>query len=71
MPFLPNVAGMRVVDSLRLLHEDGWRPVAVHGSHRQYKHPVKPGRVTVPGKHSADLATGTLHAILKQDRLKS
>ncbi len=55
---------------LRRLHRDGWRLVAIRGSHRQYKHPVKPGRVTVPGKPGDDLATGTCSSILKQAGLK-
>ncbi len=38
--------------------------------HRQYKHPSKPGRVTVAGKPSHDLAPGTLASILKQAGLK-
>lgn len=37
---------------LRLLHDDGWRLAATRGSHRQYKHPAKPGRVTVAGKRN-------------------
>ena len=61
---------MKVGDLLRLLHDDGWRLVATRGSHRQFKHPQEPGRVTVPGKRSADLAVGTLHAILKQARME-
>jgi predicted RNA binding protein YcfA (HicA-like mRNA interferase family) len=44
--------------------------VAIRGSHRQFKHPSKPGRVTVPGKPSDDLAPGTLNSILKQSSLK-
>lgn len=44
--------------------------VAQRGSHRQYKHPSKLGRVTVPGKPSDDLAPGTLNSILKQSGLK-
>lgn len=55
---------------LRRLHEDRWILVATRGSHRQYKHPTKPGRVTVPGKPSDDLAAGTLNSILKQAGLK-
>lgn len=55
---------------LRRLHEDGWLLVATRGSHRQYKHPSKPGRVTVPGKPGDDLAAGTLNSILKQAGLK-
>jgi predicted RNA binding protein YcfA (HicA-like mRNA interferase family) len=40
------------------------------GSHRQFKHSHKLGRVTVPGKPSDDLAPGTLNSILKQAGLK-
>jgi predicted RNA binding protein YcfA (HicA-like mRNA interferase family) len=54
-----------------MLKEDGWFLVATKGSHRQYKHLRKPGRVTVPGKPSDDLAPGTLNSILKQSGLKS
>jgi len=53
-----------------MLHEDGWRLVATRGSHRQFKHGAKPGRVTVPGKPSDDLAPGTTNSILKQAGLK-
>ena len=61
---------MKVSDVLRMLHDDGWRLVATKGSHRQFKHGAKPGRVTVPGKPSDDLAPGTLNSILKQAGLK-
>ena len=61
---------MKVSEILRLLGEDGWYLVATKGSHRQFKHPTKPGRVTVPGKPSNDLAPGTLNSILKQSGLK-
>jgi predicted RNA binding protein YcfA (HicA-like mRNA interferase family) len=44
--------------------------VATRGSHRQFKHASKPGRVTVPGKPSDDLAPGTLNSIQKQAGLK-
>jgi predicted RNA binding protein YcfA (HicA-like mRNA interferase family) len=60
---------MKVADALRLLAADGWYVVAIKGSHRQFKHPTKPGRVTVAGKPS-DLAPGTLGSILKQSGLK-
>jgi predicted RNA binding protein YcfA (HicA-like mRNA interferase family) len=61
---------MKAGEVLQMLHEDGWSLVATRGSHRQYKHPTKPGRVTVPGKPSDDLAPGTLNSILKQSGLK-
>ena len=53
-----------------MLHDDGWYLVATRGSHRQFKHSTKPGRVTVPGKPNDDLAPGTLNSILKQAGLK-
>lgn len=55
---------------MKLLHKDGWRKVSRRGSHRQLKHGTKPGRVTVPGKPSDDLAPGTLNSILEQSGLK-
>jgi predicted RNA binding protein YcfA (HicA-like mRNA interferase family) len=61
---------MKVSEILRLLHADGWHLVATRGSHRQFKHPQKPGRVTVAGKPSDDLAPGTLNSIFKQAGLK-
>jgi predicted RNA binding protein YcfA (HicA-like mRNA interferase family) len=61
---------MKVSDVLRMLHDDGWYLAATRGSHRQFKHPSKPGRVTVAGKPSDDLAPGTLNSILKQSGLK-
>jgi predicted RNA binding protein YcfA (HicA-like mRNA interferase family) len=61
---------MKVSEVLRLLLNDGWYVVATRGSHRQFKHPLKPGRVTVAGKPSDDLAPGTLNSILKQSGLK-
>jgi predicted RNA binding protein YcfA (HicA-like mRNA interferase family) len=44
---------MKVRDLIRKVEDDGWRHVKTRGSHRQYKHPVKRGRVTIPG-HSGD-----------------
>jgi len=61
---------MKVSEILRLLHDDGWYLVTTRGSHRQFKHRVKSGRVTVPGKPSDDLAPGTVSSIFKQAGLK-
>ncbi|HMG59043.1 MAG TPA: type II toxin-antitoxin system HicA family toxin [Burkholderiales bacterium] len=61
---------MKVREVLRMLNDEGWLLVATRGSHRQFKHPTKPGRVTVPGKPNDDLAPGTLNSILKQAGLK-
>ena len=62
--------GVKVSEILRLLADDGWKVVTVRGSHRQFKHPTKPGRVTVPGKPSDELAPGTLNSIRKQAGFK-
>jgi predicted RNA binding protein YcfA (HicA-like mRNA interferase family) len=61
---------MKVRDAIQLIEKDGWLHVATHGSHRQYRHLVKPGRVTIAGKLSDDLAPGTFRSILKQAGLK-
>ncbi|OGT90430.1 MAG: addiction module toxin, HicA family [Gammaproteobacteria bacterium RIFOXYA12_FULL_61_12] len=61
---------MKVSEALRMLQDDGWFLVGTRGSHRQFKHSIKPGRVTVPGKPGDDLAPGTLNSILKQACLK-
>jgi predicted RNA binding protein YcfA (HicA-like mRNA interferase family) len=61
---------MKVAEVLRLLQNDGWELVAMRGSHRQFKHPTKLGRVTVAGKPSDDLAPGTLNSIFKQADFK-
>ena len=57
---------LKVGEMLKLLEADGWYLAAIRGSHRQYKHPAKPGRVTVAGKLSADLPPGTERSILRQ-----
>jgi predicted RNA binding protein YcfA (HicA-like mRNA interferase family) len=55
---------------IKIFKDDDWHLARTKGSHRQYKHPTKPGLVTVPGKLSDDLASGTLSSILKQAGLK-
>jgi len=57
---------MKVRDMIRLVENDGWVHIATRGSHRQFKHPVKPGRVTIAGKPSDDIAPGTLNSVMKQ-----
>ena len=57
---------LKVREVLRILEDDGWYLVTTVGSHRQYKHPTKPGRVTVPGKMGRDLPIGTERSTLKQ-----
>jgi predicted RNA binding protein YcfA (HicA-like mRNA interferase family) len=55
---------------LTILRKDGWFFIAIRGSHRQFKHPVKSDRITVAGKPGDDLAHGTLNSIFKQAGLK-
>lgn len=52
-------------DVIRLLLAEGWVEVARRGSHAQFKHPIKPGRVTVPHP-KRDLPVGTLKSIERQ-----
>jgi predicted RNA binding protein YcfA (HicA-like mRNA interferase family) len=53
-----------------MLEKDGWRLDRTRGSHRQFKHSIKSGLVTVAGKPNDDLGPGTLNSILKQAGLK-
>ncbi|MFZ6050187.1 type II toxin-antitoxin system HicA family toxin [Pseudomonas sp. CR3202] len=60
---------MRSKEIIAMLEADGWYEVAVKGSHHQFKHPRKPGRVTVPHPKS-DIPVGTANNILKTAGLK-
>jgi predicted RNA binding protein YcfA (HicA-like mRNA interferase family) len=60
---------MKVRDLVKILEEDGWRLVRTRGSHRQFRHPSKPGLVTVHGHPSHDIAPGTLNNIRKQAQI--
>jgi predicted RNA binding protein YcfA (HicA-like mRNA interferase family) len=61
---------MKVREVIKLIEADGWYLVAVKGSHHQYKHTIKRGRVTIAGHQGDDLSPGTLNSILKQANLK-
>jgi predicted RNA binding protein YcfA (HicA-like mRNA interferase family) len=61
---------MKVSKVLQLLRQDGWYRVKARGGHRQFKHPTKPGRVTVSGKASDEMPPGTFNSVLKQAGLK-
>jgi predicted RNA binding protein YcfA (HicA-like mRNA interferase family) len=61
---------VKVREVLRLIEKDGWYQVHQVGSHRQFKHPTKAGRVTIAGKPSADLKPKTLKSILRQAQLE-
>ena len=61
---------MKVRDVLKRIEDDGWFQVTQKSRHRQFKHPVKLGRVTVAGHPSQEMDRGTLNNILKQAGLK-
>jgi predicted RNA binding protein YcfA (HicA-like mRNA interferase family) len=61
---------MKVREVIKLLKDDGWFAHKTRGSHRHFKHPTKPGKVTVPGKMSKDVHPRTLNYILKQASLE-
>jgi len=64
------MATTKIREVLARLEADGWYLVAIRGSHRQFKHATKSGRVTVAGKPCDDLSPGTLNSVLKQAGLK-
>lgn len=53
----------REIESIIL--KNGWYQVKQKGSHHQYKHPTKPGKVTIP-EHGGDLNHDTVKSIMKQ-----
>ncbi len=61
---------MKVREIIKMLEADGWSIARIKGSHRQYKHPIKLGLVTVPGHESDELHPKTLNSILTQAGLK-
>ena len=61
---------MKVREVIRLLESDGWRLVVTEGSHGQFKHPRKPGRVTVSGHPGDDMPKGTLASVMRQAGIK-
>jgi len=61
---------VKVREVIRMLQDDGWTLVVTSGSHRQFKHPTKPGRVTVSGQLGDDMPKGTLASVKRQAKLK-
>ncbi|MBZ0169637.1 MAG: type II toxin-antitoxin system HicA family toxin [Kofleriaceae bacterium] len=57
---------MKVRDVIRMVEQAGWCRVVTEGSHRQYKHATKPGRVTINGHPGDDMPKGTLASITRQ-----
>jgi len=57
---------MKVREIIRWIERDGWFRIKAKGGHRQFKHPVKSGRVTVAGQMSDELDKKTEKSILRQ-----
>lgn len=60
-----TITTMKSADVIKRLEADGWELSRIKGSHHQFKHPIKPGLVTVPHP-KADIPKGTFHSIAKQ-----
>lgn len=61
---------MKVREVIKLIETDGWVLVRQTGSHRHYRHPIKPGTTTVAGSLGQEVKAGTLASILRQAGLK-
>jgi predicted RNA binding protein YcfA (HicA-like mRNA interferase family) len=61
---------VKVREVIRLLERDGWKLLVTRGSHRQFKHPEKPGRVTVSGNLGDDMPKGTFASVKRQAGLR-
>lgn len=61
---------MKVRELIKTVEEDGWYLVHTKGSHRQFRHPVKGGTVTIVGNLGVDVPKGTLNSVLKQAGLR-
>ena len=57
-------------DIIARIEADGWVMVAQEGSHRQYKHPVKKGRVTIPGHPGKDVHPKLEKSIFQQAQIE-
>jgi len=61
---------VKIRDIMEALKAAGWRQVAQIGSHRQFKHPSRPGRVTVAGHPSLEMHPKTLRGLERQSGVK-
>jgi len=61
---------VKVREVIRMLERDGWVLVVTRGSHRQFKHPIKLGRVTVSGSLGDDMPKGTFASVRRQAGFK-
>ena len=62
---------MKIREIIKKIEQDGWFMVRIKRSHRQFKHRIKKGLVTIEGHPNDDLAKGTFHSILKQAGLEN
>ena len=60
---------MKVRDVIKIVEDDGWYQARVKGDHRQYKHPVKQGLVTIAGHFSDEVHPRTLVSIFRQAQI--
>ncbi|AFZ23586.1 putative periplasmic or secreted lipoprotein [Cylindrospermum stagnale PCC 7417] len=70
IPPAQRSGSMKVREVIKRLEADGWYLDRTRGSHRQLKHPDKPGTVTVSGKPNIDVPIGTLKNIWRQAQLE-
>ena len=61
---------MKVRDVIRMIEKDGWYLVGTRGSHRQYHHSVKKGKVTISGRLGAEIKKGTVASVRRQAGVK-
>lgn len=61
---------MRFREVDKMLRHDGWYEIAKVGSHHQYKHPTKLGKVTVPEHAGKDIRPETVRSIKRQAGLR-
>jgi predicted RNA binding protein YcfA (HicA-like mRNA interferase family) len=62
---------MKVRIVIKIIQQDGWIQIRQKGSHRQFKHLIKKGCVTIAGNLNDDVPKGTLGSILKQAQIKN
>jgi predicted RNA binding protein YcfA (HicA-like mRNA interferase family) len=63
MPRLPRITAR---EARRAIERDGWYAVGTAGSHQQFKHATKAGRVTIPSHGSMTLDPRLLRSIIRQ-----
>lgn len=57
------------IEAERIIRADGWYYVYTKGDHKHFRHPTKPGKVTIPANRK-DLNIKTWNSIMKQAGLK-